>query len=258
MTRRRRAFVGVGAAVIALGLLGGWAWSKRSRELPPLETALPEFEERDPNLPRAPSHEAFGVAIGEAMLEPLLTELRSRGLACDDTGVRASIEKLREHKRKQLAEAEDPDAVTGASILHKRSKKERNPQIRLSCELDSLTELEPDRPRVSGRALFVFDSPELPLRHASLRRTYQTSEAAMLDVRETAARLQGIYGEPTSTRGSIPDPGDAPPKPEPIRMQWRYGDLLVEVSATSFGKMVSVDERIEVPFPVRPDAPVID
>lgn len=253
--KRRRAFVAVAAGVLVLGLLGGWAWSKRPRELPPLETTLPEFDEPDPTLPRAPDHAAFGVEIGVVTLDPLLVELRSRGLSCDDTGVRASIEKLREHKRKQLAEAENPDAVTGASILHKRSKKERNPQIRLSCELDSLAELEPERPRVPGRALFVFDSPELPLRHASLRRTYQTSEAAMLDVRETVARLEAIHGEPSSRRGSIPEPGDAPAKPEPIRVQWRYGDLLVEVSSTSFGKMVSVDERIEVPFPVRPDAP---
>jgi hypothetical protein len=255
-SKRRRVLVGV-SVVLALGLLGGWAWSKRPRELPPLETTLPEFEERDPKLPRATSNEAFGVEIGVAKLEPLLADMRARGLACDDTGMRASIEKLREHKRKELAAAEDPDAVSGASILHRRSKKERNPQIRLSCTLDSLTELEPGRPPVAGRALFVFDSPELPLRHASLRRTYHDSEAAMLDVRESVARFEAIHGQPTSRRGAISEPGEAPPKPEPIRVQWRYGDLLIEVSATSFGKMISVDERVEVPWPVRPDAPAI-
>jgi hypothetical protein len=259
-SKRKRVLVGAGVGVLVLGLLGGgayYAWSKRPRELPPLQTKLPEFEEPDPKLPRAPSNEAFGVAIGEATLDPLMVELRKRGLDCDDTGVRASIEKLREYKRKQLEQAEDPDAVTGASILTKRSRKESNPQIRLACELDSLLELEPGRPRVAGRALFVFDSPELPLRHASLRRTYQTSEAAMLDARETVARFEAIYGEPTTRRGLIPLPGDAPAKPDPIRVQWRYGDLLVEVSVTSFGKMVSVDERIEVPWPIRPDAPVL-
>jgi hypothetical protein len=218
---------------------------------------LPEFEELDPSLSRTPNNEAFGVQIGEAKLEPLLADLQARGLACDDTGMRASMEKLREHKRKQLAAAEDPDAVTGASILHRRSKKERNPQIRLSCELDSLTELEPGRPQMKGRALFVFDSPELPLRHASLRRTYHDSESAMLDLRESVARFEAIHGQPSTSRGVIPKPGEAPIKPEPIRVQWRYGDLLVEVSATSFGKMISVDERVEVPWPVRPDAPVL-
>ncbi|HLT37467.1 MAG TPA: hypothetical protein VK034_14340, partial [Enhygromyxa sp.] len=160
------------------------------------------------------------------------------------------IAKLREHKRKQLEQAEDPDAVSGASILTKRSKKESNPQIRLACELGSLTELAADRPRVPGRALFVFDSPEHPLRHASVRRTYQTAEAAMLDVRESVARFEAIHGQPTSHRGTIPLAGDAPDKPEPIRVQWRYADLLIEVSATSFGKMISVDERVEVPWPV--------
>lgn len=257
-SKRKRVIFGIIGVGVGVLVLGGWAWSKRPRELPPLETSLPEFDEPDPTLPRTPTSDAFGVAVGVAKLDPLLVELRARGLECDDTGVRASIEKLREHKRKQLADAEDPDAVTGASILTKRSKKERNPQIRLACELDSLTTLEPSRPRVAGRALFVFDSPELPLRHASLRRTYQTSEAAMLDVRETVARFEAIHGKPTMQRGSIPLAGDAPVKPEPIRVQWRYRDLLVEVSATSFGKMVSVDERIEVPFPVRPDAPALD
>lgn len=255
--KSRRGLVGVSVAVLVFGLLGGWAWSKRPRELPPLETVLPEFEEPDPKLPRTPTNEALGVRIGEVLLDPLLADLRARGLACDDTGVRASIAKLREHKREQLARAEDPDVVSGASILHRRSKKERNPQIRLACELDSLTELAPDRPVVPGRALFVFDSPELPLRHASLRRSYQSSEPAMLDLRETIARFEAIHGEPTVRRGTIPLPGQAPAKPEPIRVQWRYGDLLIEISATSFGKLISVDERIEVPFPVRPDAPVL-
>lgn len=245
----KRVFAGVGASLLALGLLGGWAWSKRPRELPPLETKLPEFQAPDPDLPRAPERVAFGVQLGVS-LDDLQVELRSRGVACDDTGVRASIAKLREHKRQQLEQAEDPDAVTGASILHKRSKKESNPQIRLACELSSLTELDPARPRVPGRALFVFDSPEHPLRHASVRRTYQTSEAAMLDIRESVARFEAIHGPPTSQRGVIPLPGDAPLKPEPIRVQWRYADLLVEVSATSFGKMISIDERVEVPWPV--------
>lgn len=248
--RSKRALVGACVGLLALGLLGGWAWSKRARELPPLETTLPEFHDPDPELPRTPSRAAFGLQIGQG-LDALQADLRARGIACDDTGVRASIDKLREHKRKELEQAQDPDAVTGASILHKRSKKESNPQIRLACELSSLTELEAERPRVPGRALFVFDSPEHPLRHASLRRTYRTSEAAMLDVRESVARFEAIHGEPTSQQGIIALAGDAPDKPEPIRVQWRYADLFVEVSATSFGKLISVDERIEVPWPVR-------
>ncbi|MFO7564199.1 MAG: hypothetical protein R6X02_16250 [Enhygromyxa sp.] len=254
---RRKALLGVSASVLLLGLLGllgTWAWSKRARELPPLETALPELVAPDPELPRAADRAAFGLQLGVG-LDELQAELRSRGLACEDTSVRASIAKLREHKREQLEQAEDPDAVTGASILHKRSKKERNPQVRLACELASLTELEPGRPPVSGRALFVFDSPEHPLRHASLRRTYPYAEdqveAAMLDLRESVARFEAIHGEPSSRRGSIPGPGEAPAKPEPVRVQWRYADLLVEVSATSFGKLISIDERIEVPWPVR-------
>ena len=73
----------------------------------------------------------------------------------------------------------------------------------------------------------------------------------MLDVRESIARFTAIHGEPTSLRGAIPPAGDAPDKPEPIRVQWRYADLLIEVSANSFGRLISVDERVEVPWPIR-------
>lgn len=251
-TRSKRIKLGivVGVGALALTLVGTWAWSKRPRELPPLETVLPEFEQPDPDMARAPSSAAFGVEVGAVTLDALLTELDARGIDCEDTGMRASMKRLREYKREQLEDADDPDAVSGASILYRRSKKERNPQIRLACEVDSLAAIEPGRPRVAGRALFVFDSPEHPLRHASLRRSYQTSEAAMLDLRESVARYEAIYGEPSSRRGTIPLAGDAPAKPEAIRVQWRYADLLVQVSATSFGKLISIDERVEVPWPI--------
>jgi hypothetical protein len=252
---RQRWLLGAGVATLALALLGGWAWTKRPRELPPLETELPEFEAPDPSLPTAPSHEAFGLAIGELSLATTQDQLRARGLDCADTGIRASVAKLREHKRDELAAADDPDAVSGASILWRRSNKERNPQVRLACELDSIARFERGSPQAAprGRALFVFDSPEHALRHASLRRSYTDSEAALLDVRESVARFVARYGPPTLERGVISPAGEAPAKPEPIKVQWRYADLLVEITLTRFGKMISVDERVEVPWPVRTD-----
>jgi hypothetical protein len=261
MTRtRKRWLLGAGVAALAL-TLAGWAgsrvWAQRVRELPPLETELPEFDAPDPSLPTAPSREAFGLAIGELSLAATRAQLRARGLDCEDTSIRASVAKLREYKRDELAAAGDPDAVSGASILWRRSNKERNPQVRLACELDSIARFErgttsaPTR----GRALFVFDSPEHSLRHASLRRTYTDSEAALLDVRESVARFVARYGPPSFERGVIAAAGEAPAKPEPIKIQWRYADLLVEVTLTRFGKMVSVDERVEVPWPVRTDGP---
>jgi hypothetical protein len=259
MSRKRRVAIAVGS-VFGLGLLtvaGGWAWSKRPRELPPLETVLPEFEEPNASVPRAPIHVAFGVEIGAIQVEDLMPTLRERGLECDDTSVRAAVEKLREYKRTQLAEADDPDAVSGASILYKRSKKETNPQVRLACDDANLSVLEPGRPSVEGRALFIFDSPEHPLRHVSIRRTYTQSEAAMLDLREAVARYERDYGEPHSRRGEIPAVGSAPAKPGPVRLEWRYADLFVEISSNSFGKMISIDERVEVPWPIRADAPTL-
>jgi hypothetical protein len=204
-------------------------------------------------LASAPSRVALGVTVGVASLAAVEATLRERGLTCEDTSVRASVEKLREHKREQLAN--DPDAVSGASILERRSKKEDNPQIRLACSVDSLAQIEAGRAQVAGRALFVFDGPEQPLRHASLRRNYQVGqqagqqvEAALLDLRETVARFEATYGEPSLRRGTIPEPGDAPAKLEPIRVQWRYADLFIEVAATHVGALVSVDERVELPW----------
>lgn len=256
--RLRRVALVAGPVLILAAALAGWrVFAERpDGPLPELETELPEFAEPAPSLPRAPSHSSFGLELGAASLAQVQAELGERGIDCDDTSVRASMERLRAHKREQLRAAEDPDVVSGASILHRRSPKERNPQVRLACRLEALASLEPGRPGVGGRALFIFDSPEHPLRHASLRRSYTQPEAAMLDLRGTLARFEAIYGPPSSTRGTVPLAGDAPEKLEPIRVEWRYADLLVRVSATNFGRQISIDERVEVPWPIRADAPV--
>ena len=219
MTRAgKRWALGLGVTLlVALAALASMAWAERPRELPPLETELPEFDPLDPALARAPASDAFGLALGRVTLAEAEAELRARGLLCTDTGVRTSVAKLRERKREELEASDDPDAVSGASILWRRSNKERNPQIRLACELDSIADFGAGRPAVAGRALLVFDSPELPLRHASLRRTHTDPERALADLRESIARFTAIYGPPTLTRGVVPEPPAVPSKPEPVR-----------------------------------------
>lgn len=242
---------------MALAIVGGWAWSKRPRELPPLETELPAFVEPDQALPRAPSNLAFGVAIGAIDVEQLDRRLGELAVACDDTGVRAIVQRLRESKAAELAQADDPDAVSGASIVWRRSNKEKNPQVRLSCPVASIQAIDPTRePSPKGRVLFVFDSPEHPLRHASMRRNHAGRGSAVRDLSKAVAIYRAQFGEPTHTRGAIPEfEEELLDRLEPIAVQWRYADLLVEVTLHDFGKNISVDERIEVPWPVESDAP---
>lgn len=257
MTPARKRLLALGSGVVVLAALGAFAWSKRPRELPPLETELPSFSEPDVELPRAPSNVGLGVAIGQIDLAELDDHLRGLDLACDDTGARALIEKLRAKKQADLAAASDPDAVTGASITWRRSPREKNPQVRLSCEVESLSRIDPTRgPTPRGRALFVFDSPEHPLRHVSMRRNHHSRGAAVRDLASALALYRERYGAPTSTRGAMPEfEEELLDRIPPIAMQWRYSDLLVEINLTDFGKHISVDERIEVPWPVASDAP---
>lgn len=258
-SKRRRRVLGLGGGLLITItiLIGGWLWSKRPRELPPLQTELPEFVEPSETLPRAPSSQAFGVDIGMIDVEQLDRHLHELGVVCDDTGVRAIVERMRANKAAELAQADDPDAVTGASILWRRSKRESNPQVRLSCDIASLRALDPTRaPTPKGRALFVFDSPEHPLRHASMRRNHASRGAAVADLQASLAVQRARFGEPTLTRGVMPEfEEELLDRLAPITVQWRYADLLVEVTLHDFGKTISVDERIEVPWPVESDAP---
>jgi hypothetical protein len=44
----------------------------------------------------------------------------------------------------------------------------------------------------------------------------------------------------------------------PVEYEWMFADLLVKVSALNFGaRGVSVTETVEVPLPIRPDAPAV-
>ncbi len=182
----------------------------------------------------------------------------SLGYTCQNQSVKAAIERMREAKRKEVAEkmkAGDPDAMSGASILMGKSKREKNPQVRWSCEKADPAKLT-DRKRetVPGRLLMVFDTPDIPVRHVSYRRSHPEERTAYIDLLGTMKALEAIFGKPTSTK-NIPTPNEAGEVAfgdfKAVRVDWKYADLHVKVHAMKMGKRVSINEAMEVPWPVR-------
>ena len=256
----KAALVLLGLAVLGVGGWRIWAMYGGARE----ELVLPEFEEAGPG-PRAPSSEGFGVKVGRTTLEEVQALTEERHLDCEDTSVRALMKKMREQKRKEMEEkkarGEEVDDASGASWLNKKSPKEKNPQVRLSCP-ETIASSIGDRPRpvANGRLLFVFDADELPLRHVSYRRLQRDQRAAYDDWKSALDAMIAIYGQPTDVVGDASPEPDAEgvifAKLKPVKREWNFADVHVKVNALNFGKRgVDILESVEVPLPVRPDAP---
>jgi len=222
------------------------------------------FDFKDPGPgPRAPRTAAFGATVGVSMFPEVEALVKQRGLDCADTSVRALMDRRREAERAKVADAKarGEDAVTAASWVNRRSKREANPQLRFSCPKISSEQIG-DRPRPpsSGRLLYVFDDASYPLRHSSYQRTHRDHAAALRDFEDTAAALTAVYGPPSkSPRTELPRP-DAGGKLEfpnatNYEIAWDFADLAVRVNVLRYGDLVTVGERVEVPHGIRPDAP---
>ena len=223
-----------------------------------------KFEFKDPGPgPRAPVTVAFEAEIGSSMFPEVEALVARRGLKCADTSVRAMRDKRRETETARLADAKarGEDAVTAASWVNKRSKREANPQLRFSCPKVTSDQLV-DRPRVpsSGRLLYVFDDAIYPLRHTSYQRTHKDQAVALKDFEDTVAYLTRVYGPPTKTyKTELPKPDKDGKVEFPTAMNfetsWEYADLLARVNVLRYGDLVTIGERVEVPHGLRPDAP---
>ncbi|WAS89586.1 hypothetical protein [Nannocystis punicea] len=222
------------------------------------------FDFKDPKPgPRAPVTAAMHTEVGlhrVADAEALAARL---GLTCSDTSIRATMEGRRKTERKRIEEARarGEDAVTAASWLDRKSKREANPQVRFSCPKTRSEQLT-DRPRPSseGRLLFVFDSAEHPLRHVSYQRTAKDPAPALADYNDAVAHYTRVYGPPTRTPTRelpAPDAGGAIdiPVATNFETEWAFSDLLVKVSLLRYASLITVGERVEVPPGIRPDAP---
>jgi len=170
---------------------------------------------------------------------------------------------MQEKREAELAKAAErgEDAVSSASWVKKKSKREGNPQIRFSCP-DTPAAAIGDRPRPpsTGRFLLVLDSDELPLRHASYQRTHDDHALALADFDDAVAAFSATYGPPTGRTGELPRPDEGGrvhfPPAKTFEIRWEYADLLIKVTALQFGRQrVTIGERVEVPHGVRPDAP---
>ena len=223
------------------------------------------FDFKDPPAsPRAPSTVAFGATIGTTMYPEVEALVQKLGLSCADTSVRAMMDRRREIERAKVtdAAARGEDAVTAASWVNKRSKRESNPQLRFSCPKitsDQLTDRV--RPPSSGRLLYIFDDAAYPLRHASYQRTHRDHAAAYADYQEAVAALTKLYGPPTKPlTGTLPVPDKDGkiefPASKNLEVTWEYGDLLARVNVLRYGELITVGERVEVPHGLRPDSPV--
>ena len=225
------------------------------------EIAAPlEFRDPDPG-PRAPEAAAFGAEIGRSSYTDVKTYVEAKGFTCKDTSIRAMMEAKREAEREKQAE-EGEDAVSSASWMKKKSKREKNPQVRFSCpSVNSDTIGDRERVKSRGRLLFVFDNDELPLRHVSYQRSHDNHSAALDDYEDSVKAMKARFGEPTASRGEVPE-RDADgkvvfPPSRSLELRWDFSDLTMKVTAIHFGRKVTVGERIEVPHGIRPDAPTL-
>ena len=250
----RRAALGtltLTVAVVGWYSVKGWM---RMRAMGP-ETVLPDFVEPSAG-PRTPSVTAFGqFEIGKQGLAEVQALAAARGLDCPDTSIRAMMDEMRDAKRKEIEE-KGVDAVSGASILKRRSKREQNPQVRLACRETPGATLGREG-ATPGQLLLVFDSPEYPLRHTSFRRSHDEREPALRDALATVAAYEARFGPPTAVKRPLPDDPDQLGSLQPAEYRWAYADLEVRVTLLDFGKRVSVEERVEVPWPVSADAPTL-
>ena len=258
MRRWQKAMVGVGVSLVVLTAASYGYYQYRMASMMKLVDELPQFTEPAPGV-RSPVARGLGFELGSTTLASLKTTLSESHLDCPNTSMRALMDQARQAKREEIAaaKAKGVDTVAGASMLYRRSPKERNPQVRISCNEVTAEHLK-DRARApsKGRLLFVFDSPKHPVRHVSYARTFRSIDdtLAVQEFHAAQAAMTSLYGVPQSA----PNGEIALPLPiyRAYAATWKFADLQVSVKLMNMGDgRLNLDETVEVPWPVRADAP---
>lgn len=251
---------GVGGVVVVLATAAYGYHQHRMANRMKLVDELPVFVDPAPG-PRAPDTRGLSWRLGTTGLPALEKDLAGRAWNCRDTSIRALMNQAREAKRRELQVAEasgaGADSVSGASMIYRRSPKERNPQVRLSCEdIEAATLGDRTRAGSRGRLLFVFDSPRHPLRHVSYARSFSALDdaTALQEFMAAAKALTARFGPPREQPPA--EPSLPLPLYKPHAYAWKYADLQASVRLMNMGDgRLNLEETVEVPWPVRAEAP---
>jgi hypothetical protein len=145
---------------------------------------------------------------------------------------------------------------TGGHAHGDYTEMAKNPQIRLSCEPAASTAFaDRERPAAEGRLLLIFDSEQHPLRLVSFSRQHKDSAVATTDFEAALKAAEAVYGKPTESEGEVPKGGLQ--GFASVRRAWKFADFTVVITGNALGASgIQVDERFDVPTPVRVDAVV--
>lgn len=239
---------------IALALLlaaGGYGYLRFQRMV---ARQIPVFVEPGPG-PRAPAQDGLGFRVGLHRLDQVQQRLADLGLRCRDTSISALVRAgvAAEIRKREAA----GDSTLGARLYGWLNPHGRNPQVRLSCEGTAASVFgEPRRQAATGRLLLVHDAPDAPLRHVSYQRTQVDPAAAHADLHATVAALTRRFGPPSQRVHPEALALAVLPELTPVTVEWRFADVRAEVTAIRYGSRgVVLSETVEVPWPVRADAP---
>ena len=262
MRRWQKVVAGVvGTSALLFGAAYGYHRYRMARMMR-LVDELPVFSEPAHGA-KAPTARAFGFTVGSSSLRDVKAALLTEKLDCHDSSIRALMDLARTQKRQEIEAAKASgagvDSVSGASMIYRRSPKERNPQVRLSCAQIAASNLHDHaRAQSTGRLLLVFDSPKHPLRHASYARSFNGAEE-LLAASEFKAALDAMTSSFGPATVEVPETVQTPlPLYKSYMSTWTFTDLKASVRLMNMGDgRLSLDETIEVPWPVRSDAPTL-
>ena len=227
----------------------GWQWHTF------IEAQQPSFIERPEGQRASRLETVLGMRIGATTVAQM--KAATRFLSCEDRSISVVMIRGLERAAAELeARGENNWRFRIYAWLNPHG---RNPQVRFECRLEQGESFGIKGALDEGRMILVHDGPTLPLRHTSIQRTWWNEEATLADLTASHTRLSDDH----PGASPVPNPhlaeldGDGPfAELTPYTWEWRWTDLRIELTAIRYaGSRFVVTETIEVPWPVRSDAP---